>query len=430
MRRRPAVFIVTSVLVVGAACSSSDDAGPTTSTESGATTDTEAPATSTTESAVTTGSSSPATSTAGPGATTCPGDTTLSDLLCVAADPRAEEVAEAVLAAFEEDALGATIVGVWQDGEPLVVGALGESPPGAPASADMSHITGNLSTAILTTALLQQVDAGVLALTDTLSTWYPDLPSADAVTVEMLAHSTTGYSHYPANPDFQQAFYADPFTAWNPDDLIAYGVAGGPAFTPGTDFLFSDTNHMILQQVLAKATGRSVGELVQDGILDPLGMTNTTPPEPGALRAPVLHSYTGERNVWEEGTFWNPTWIGYVGGWGSDLEDMRTFVDALGSGELLSEASFEAQFAPTTVGMGDNTAEKYRAMGLNVVNGWSFMGPGLQGLQAGIANLPDEKLTIIIYTTLTPQADATTSHAAELAAQLTGILAPDQPVTL
>ncbi|MGI9053019.1 MAG: hypothetical protein ACR2HQ_10275 [Ilumatobacteraceae bacterium] len=58
------------------------------------------------------------------------------------------------------------------------------------------------------------------------------------------------------------------------------------------------------------------------------------------------------------------------------------------------------------------------------------MGPGLQGLKAGITTLPEDDLSIIIYTIDTPQADPSTSSAAELAAQLTGILTPDQAVTL
>ena len=84
---------------------------------------------------------------------------------------------------------------------------------------------------------------------------------------------------------------------------------------------------------MAKATGRSVGELVQEGVLDRLGMKDTTPPEPGALLSPVLHSYTNERKVWEEATFQNPTWTGYVGGWGSNQDDIRKFVEAAGSGQ-------------------------------------------------------------------------------------------------
>lgn len=399
MRRQLTGLILTLVLIVTAACTSSDD----------------------TDAATSATTSSPA---------TCPDGTTLADGLCVVPGAQAQEAAQAVRKAFQDDALGSVIVGVWQDGNPLLLGALGESPPGVPASVDMHHITGNVSTAILTTALLQQVDAGKLALTDKLSKWYPDLPSADAVTVEMLARTTTGYSHYPSNEAFQQAFYADPFKAWTPDELIAYGVAGGPAFPPGTNFLFSDTNHATLSQVLAKATGRSVGELVQEGILDRLGMKDTTPPEPAALRAPVLHSYTGERDVWEEGTFWNPSWIGFVGGWGSNQDDIRKFIDAVGTGALLSKASHEAQLAPVTVGMGSNTPTRYRGMGLNVVNGWVFMSPGLQGLEAGVATLPDKLLTIVVYNTRTPKADPSKPHAAQLVEQLSAIFSPDKPVKL
>ena len=44
--------------------------------------------------------------------------------------------------------------------------------------------------------------------------------------------------------------------------------------------------------------------------------------------------------------------------------------------------------------------------------------------------LPEDDLSIIIYTTGTPQADPAKSNAAKLAVQLTAIVTPDQPVTL
>ena len=87
---------------------------------------------------------------------------------------------------------------------------------------------------MLSTVLLQQVEKGKLSLDDKLSKYFPDLPSADQITVEMLANSTTGYQHYAVLDSFDAAFYANPFKHWTPDELIAYGVQGGPVFTPGT----------------------------------------------------------------------------------------------------------------------------------------------------------------------------------------------------
>ena len=88
-------------------------------------------------------------------------------------------------------------------------------------------------------------------------------------------------------------------------------------FTPGTDWLFSDTNTLILQQVIEEVTGRPVGELLQEDIFDPLGMEDSTAAFDANWPSPVLHGYSDERGVWEDVTHWSPTWTNAAGGVGS-----------------------------------------------------------------------------------------------------------------
>ncbi len=362
------------------------------------------------------------------GGQACPSGTTNQDRLCVAQGDQAQEAAQLVRSAFTTDKLGAAVVGVWKGGTPIVVGALGDSLTGVPATVDMHHRAGNISAALLTTALLQQVDAGKLALNDKLSKWYPQLPAADQVTIEMLARSTSGYNHYPALPTFEKALYADPFKNWPIDDVIAYGVKGGPVFPPGTNWKFSDTNLLIVAQVLQAATGKPADALIQDGILNRLGLKNTTPPTTAALSNPVLHSYTSERGVWEEATFWNPSWTSYAGGYGTTQDDARAIIEAVGKGDLVSKSSHEAQLSAANVGNSQSSAPRYYAMGIGMTNGWLFTNPNLQGYQGGLAYLPSQDLTIIVYNTFTQATNPNVPHATELSVGLSKILNPQQPL--
>jgi D-alanyl-D-alanine carboxypeptidase len=361
--------------------------------------------------------------------TDCPSGTTPTGGLCVAHSAEAVKAADLVQSMFKSKALGSVIIGVWKDDKPVVVGAIGESLTGVPATVDMHHRAGNVGHSMVETVLLQQVQMGTLSLSDKLSKYFPALPSADQITIDMLAHSTSGYRQYTVVPAFQAAFHENPFKRWNIDDDIAYGVAGGPQYTPGTSWNFSDTNILILAKVLEKATGKSIEELVQKGVLDPLGMKETTGPANAALRDPVLHGYTGERGVWEDSTFWDPSWTSYAGGWGSDQNDLRKLIEGVGTGKLLSKKSHEAQLAPTTVGLGANTPERYYGYGISVVNGWLLTAPGLQGYHASVGYLPDQKLTVVIYYTTTPEYD-NTNRSTLLFEPLSGILAPSHAVNL
>lgn len=355
----------------------------------------------------------------------CPAGTSSELGLCLADDAISAELAGILRSEFEADELSAVIAGVWHDGRPVLLGALGESMPGVPATPEMHHMLGNLSTPMLTTALLQQVEAGALSLDDRVSAWYPQLPGADAVTIEMLLHNTAGYSQFTGQQDFLAALYADPFRVWTVDEIIAIGTAQGPLFPPGTDWMFSDTNSAVLVGVLAQASGTPVAELIQTGILDPLEMRDTTVARDGNWPQPVLHGYDGERGVWEDVTHWNPSWAHFAGGVGSNAEDVATFLDALGSGDLLSPDFHDVQFAPTIVGTGTNTADKYWAMGFLVLNGWMFMNPAIPGYTGAGGTLPDEGWTMVIYTTASQATDPAKASATDIFVEFTKVVSPD-----
>lgn len=355
----------------------------------------------------------------------CPGGTSMREQLCLADDPIADELGAILHSEFAEAELNAVIAGVWHNGEPVLVGALGESMTGVPASPDMHHVLGNLTAPMLTTVTLQQVEAGALSLDDPISTWFPDLPGADQVTVQMLMHQTSGYVQYTEIPSFLDRLWADPFQQWEIQELVDIGTAGGPVFAPGTDWLFSDTNYLILQMVLEEATGRSAGELLQEDVFDPLGMDNSTAAFDADWPSPVLHGYSDERGVWEDVTHWSPTWTYAAGGVGSNQEDVRVFLDALGEGSLLSREFHDVQFAPDTAGLGEWTEEQYWAMGFLNLDGWVFANPGLSGYYGAGGTFPATGWTMVVYTTTSQNGDQSAPTATEIFRQFTGVVTPE-----
>lgn len=362
--------------------------------------------------------------------TQCPSGEKANDGLCIGKGAKAKEAAELVRSTFEESGLGSVIVGVWQHGKPILTGAIGDSLTDVPATYDMHHIAGNIGHMLTTTVLLQQVEKGTISLDDKLSKFLPDIPNADEITIDMVAHSTTGIEHFTILPDFQAKFYEDPFQTFTADELVAFGVDAGSLYPPGTSWNFSDTNILILGQVLEQVTGKSMDELVQQGILDPLGMKDTTSYLNAALPEPVLHGYTGERDVWEDATFWNPSWIKWVGGWGSTHDDLRKLIEAVGNGDLVSKKSHRLQLAPDTVGLGTNTDDRFYAMGISIVDDWLLTAPGLQGYKGAVGYLRDLDLTIITYFTYTPESFPEQAPGTIFVEPLSTIFAPDQAITL
>jgi D-alanyl-D-alanine carboxypeptidase len=165
---------------------------------------------------------------------------------------------------------------------------------------------------------------------------------------------------------------------------------------------------------------------MQRGIFEPLGMKDTVPPDTAATPEPVLHAHTAERGMWEDSTFWDPSWTWWAGGTRSNQADLHKFLEALGKGTLLSKASHEQQLAKVP---NSGTPERYFALGVPNVNGWIFTNPNLEGYSGALAYLPGKDLSVIVYTTRTQATDPNAATATEMVAGITQVLAPDQPIS-
>ena len=155
-----------------------------------------------------------------------------------------------------------------------------------------NHPSGDPQPSAHDIALTRQLrDAGKLSLDDPVSKWLPWLPDAKRVTLRMLASSTSGYADYVTNPKFEKALHADPFRLWRPAEIIRLGVSQPSLFQPGTSWAFSDTNFMILGDVLTKAGREPLGTQIRKQILDRLGMDQTTMAYTPAVPAPSPRSW-------------------------------------------------------------------------------------------------------------------------------------------
>ena len=150
------------------------------------------------------------------------------------------------------------------------------------------------------------------------SSWLPEVPHSDEVTLGQLAQMTSGIEDYVQQPAFLQALLADPFRQWTPEELIAQVAELPLIYPPGTNWNYSHTNYVLLGLALETITGKPVAELLAEKVLEPLGLTNTVGHSTPEIPAPVLHAFSSERReyfgvpagqeFYEESSFWNPSW--------------------------------------------------------------------------------------------------------------------------
>ena len=356
----------------------------------------------------------------------CDGDRIAVAADCVAVTRLADDLRGTVRDAIERDRLKSAIVAVSVDGNPVLTEAWGESLAGVPATPDMHFRNGAIAIAYLTTLLLQLRDEGRLALDDPLARWFPDYPKADRITLRMLADSTAGYADYVQD----LPIYEDVFRQWRPEELVAHALAKPMRCEPGACFAYSHANYIILGEVLQRVAGTPVDAQIRSRILEPLSLGATRSEATAAIPSPVLHAFTDERGVYEDSTYWNPSWTLARGAvMTTDIRDALASIVAIGDGSLVSPDSLAQMLAPTTAGFPPMSRDAYYGLGVLVTNGWVMQTPSFGGYAAAVGALPERRIGIAVSVTRTPESPDG-RHADAIALALATLLAPDQPPKL
>jgi D-alanyl-D-alanine carboxypeptidase len=338
----------------------------------------------------------------GSGTTT---NSTAADTATVAAnDARAQQVVDAVHAVQARYDSNAILYGAWVGDKPLAVGAVGNALPGVRAAPDQHVRVGVGAEWFLGTLLLRMADQGRVRVDDAVARWYPRLPNADKVTLQMLANNTSGYNDFVTTPAFSDAFARNPFRSWKPSTLIAIAMSKPPLFAPGTSWAFSDTNATILGQILQRVGGKSLGDLYQENLFSKLGMTQTRANTNSIMPAPALHGYETSRGPYEDSTNWDADWVPGASNVTSTIGDLGRWARTYGS--VLTSGSRKLQVAPLTAGKGPLPQGTWFGYGLSVTNGWVATNPQLMGYNGIVAYLPSQKLTFVTFTTLGPKTPA------------------------
>mgnify|MGYP003123780764 CR=1 FL=1 len=239
----------------------------------------------------------------------------------VSDDPRAQQIVDIVDQAVSELELQSVVFGVWVGDEEIVRGAVDAPSVQPPTAIDARVRVGQPMEAMLGTVLLQLGAEGVIDLDEPVAEYVPDLVNGDRITPRMLANSTGGTPDYVPDPEFQARVDANPFAGYTFDELLGYAQQTPPLFEPGTSWAYSHTEIAALAEVLKAATGQSLEDLMATRIFEPLGMTDSAAHQNNAIEQPAFHAFTNQRGVYEDSTYWDPTW-GFNGGMNASVADL------------------------------------------------------------------------------------------------------------
>jgi D-alanyl-D-alanine carboxypeptidase len=274
-------------------------------------------------------------------------------------------------------------------------GVTDTTPSGTAPTVDEHSRIGSVTKTLTGTLILQLVDQGRLSLDDTIEAWFPELPDAAQITVRDLGSMSSGIDSYTADATTTSEYFANPQREWTSSELIAAAVALPRKFPPGEGFQYSNTNFLMLGEIIEKVTGMSIAEAMQIMIFDELGLEQTSWPNDNTLPDPHWQGYTDQTGPIVDATDWSPTFAGAAGQLVSDLGDLLVWTEALGTGSLLSAESQQARLEPNPASVSGVRSYNF-AVGTD--NGWLAHDGQIPGFNTQVAYLPSEDITIVVLT--------------------------------
>ena len=208
-----------------------------------------------------------------------------------------------------------------------------------PMTPEVYHRIGSVNKSFTVTLLLQAEDEGLLSLDDTIDRYFEGVPNGDKIALSQMASMNSGIADYGESEQFEEELTSDPQRVWKPEELVQLGIENSPLFDPGTEYHYSNTNIVLLGLVLEQVTGEPIDQLYRERIIEPLGLEDTSFPEPADTSLPDPHdrgyTFYGQPSGGEpiDATNWSPSWSWAAGAMISTVDDLLAYGRALGTGE-------------------------------------------------------------------------------------------------
>jgi D-alanyl-D-alanine carboxypeptidase len=292
--------------------------------------------------------------------------------------------------------------------------------------------------------VLQLVGQGKLSLEDKLSKypWSVGIANRDQITVRMLLNHTSGLPDLENDtPAFQKVRYGDPTKIWTHAEILKWARTLKPLSAPGTEYHYTNTGYYLLGLIIESTTGKTATQEIQTLCADKLGLQNTRLADMPAylLSQPHSNGYltrTGlppgielpsKANV-IDATGWNTTAGWTSAGVDSGLLDLKTWIEAVATGKLLTPA-MRAEQLKNPVQMTDNPTGPHYGLGVAItklpVGELRWHNGATLGYSSFAGNIPASGITVVVFMNMMPTADGDSTAATSLVAPLlTALPAP------
>jgi CubicO group peptidase (beta-lactamase class C family) len=183
---------------------------------------------------------------------------------------------DAIFANFDKADSPGCALGVIKDGKLIYSRGYGKAnlEHGIANGSKLVYDIGSTSKQFAAASILLLGQAGKLSLEDDVRKFIPELPGYQKpILIRHLIHHTSGLRDYLTLFSLAGISFDDTTTEADALKIIVRQQALN--FTPGSEWLYSNSGYFLLSIIIKRASGKSYPEFAKENIFDPLGMKHT-----------------------------------------------------------------------------------------------------------------------------------------------------------
>jgi D-alanyl-D-alanine carboxypeptidase len=278
-------------------------------------------------------------------------------------------------------------IAISQNGKLLYTKAIGKADIASNklATTETKYRIGSISKMFTACLVFKAIEEHKLSLSQTIEKYFPTIENAGKITIGDLLSHRSGVHNFTDDEDYP-AYNTEAKTEQQMIDIIAKGKSD---FEPGSKASYSNSNYVLLSYILEKTYKKPYKDLLNAGIIKPLGLKHTYFGGKTNLQNNESYSYsfTDKWNKESETDLSIPMGAGSIL---STPSDLVMFIEALFADKIVSAKSLEQM----------TTIKDDYGMGIFEVpfhdkKGFGHTG-GIDGFSSAVAYFPDDKLSVAI----------------------------------
>jgi CubicO group peptidase (beta-lactamase class C family) len=239
---------------------------------------------------------------------------------------------------------------------------------------------GSISKTFTATLILKALEEGKIDLNQTINIYFPTIKNSNSITISNLLYHRSGIH----NLTKDKAYLTYNTTAKTESEIIAIISKYNSDFTPSSKAAYSNSNYILLSYILEKTYNKTFAEILDDKIINSIGLKNTFFGNKIDLNNNEAYSYRFN-GKWKKHTETDTSIPLGAGGIVSTTNDLLLFSKALFNHEIISKSSLNKM----------TTLKGKYGMGLFKIpfyNKYSFGHTGgIDGFSSVFGYFPEEK---------------------------------------